>query len=105
MNDSPRTAAPPSEEKAPRRASAQAAYAVPPRRRLGRAPRTPKADDRLAEFLENLLADTPPGAYARISRDAAAKALGITSWQAKTLYGEAVALGLIEPRGKRTWRV
>jgi len=56
----------------------------------------------LPEFMSHILAGVEPGGIATVSRDSAAKAMGLSSWQAKTLYRTAVERGFIETCGRRT---
>lgn len=84
--------------------TAKASRSIPDqaRKRPGR-PRTELDAERLLPMFTRILLDgVEPGAIAHVSRDTAAKKLGLTSWQGKTLYRTAVERGYIESCGRRT---
>jgi len=71
-------------------------------RRPGR-PRTKLDTERLLPVFTRILLDgVEPGSATLVSRDTAARTMGLSSWQAKTLYRMAVDEGYIETCGRRT---
>jgi hypothetical protein len=72
------------------------------RKRPGRPRLELDTEALLPEFMSHILEGVEPGGIATVSRDGAAKAMGLSSWQAKTLYRMAVERGLIETCGRRT---
>jgi len=72
------------------------------RKRPGRPRLELDSETLLPEFMSHILKGVEPGGIATVSRDSAAKAMGLSSWQAKTLYRMAVEKGFIETCGRRT---
>ena len=72
------------------------------RRGPGRPRKDLDVEALLPKFVERITSSIDHTGFAQVSRDTAAKELGLSTWQGKLLYRLAIEKGILETRGRRT---